>query len=1030
MDENPDKLKLQYLAGGSLVNHAPIFSPDSSLLFVVTDKCIQAYSTKTGLVTHVFEGTKDSLISLEYDLLDENILVACSKSGEVIRWKWVNGRVHSRLQLTFSEVAEYQTFNLMNLHKKGESSYAFVTCTRPKYPVQWFIVNTVDGKLLKPRMEMILKRTKAIVDVSKTYFKYLVIAQGPFLFFVDYEKWTWRKLSNEMKTPVKSVKTHPTELMVMTGDEKGKIMLWRNFFFVNDTVRMTLLHWHHTQITSIVFSPTGSSIFSSGLEAVLVRWNLNDFEQRDYIPRVSSVILQIALASDNSKLAICTADNAIQILGVDFKTQCTIQNFTYTFDDKTKKDKFPIGLRINPRQSTLVLNGRSGHLQFYSAYKKEMLYNVDIVGQNQICYETEKIMYNTRVTQVALNIDWMATAEVFNDEEYLPEVRLKFWYFDVKSMNYLLRTNVGLPHEGGIRAIEFSNPNQVDNLLCATVGFDNIIKIWSIECAYDNITMGIKIWYCSAQTSYKNLPIESIGFSEDGSLLAAGFGNTLCVYKAENLKLLTALVPGGGFDGCVRKAQISVPKVNKNGSKNDSNTMRQKIVQLFSNILRTNDETLLKEIKNSVKTRRIQEIQSIDNSQKQLLYKKIRSMNQLNLFQKLLLYQKLGISFQVSEEWHSKMVDYVQANVPSANMSKNLDKQIPCLNLKTRFKAKYMINKYVKRKQNYDENIANKLAPLLSLIKISNSMPTKPVLTNGFGGGPEESSSNSKVLPPMQSPLLIKKILFCHGDFAHLVIACTENRLLIWNLLNLRLQTVLKLSTEQIAIDPKTNLVSVFTKNQELYVFSPTDALTLYYRQNMPRVLGAVWLPRNHPKSQAFLVNWQSRSILYFLTDNSEIMFLGEDDDVEQNPLTFANESNGPVAKYTPFGTFATNQINNTQNNQITRKAVSMGVHGKAAVKSFLEMSSHTMAPLSLLCNDFLKSVIELNLPSEDKQSKETKSKTLNGHIDSSDDEEDLLGHRTLIEKAGITTKPATESKALSEDYLQKIAAETIEIEF
>lgn len=47
------------------------------------------------------------------------------------------------------------------------------------------------------------------------------------------------------------------------------------------------------------------------------------------------------------------------------------------------------------------------------------------------------------------------------------------------------------------------------------------------------------------------------------------------------------------------------------------------------------------------------------------------------------------------------------------------------------------------------------------------------------------------------------------------VIACTENRVLIWNLLTLRLQTVLKLSAEHIAVDSQTNLISVFTKNQE-----------------------------------------------------------------------------------------------------------------------------------------------------------------------------------------------------------------------
>ncbi|XP_055920541.1 WD repeat-containing protein 75 [Eupeodes corollae] len=1035
MDENDDKLKLQYLAGGSLIKFKPIFSPDSNLLFVVTDRSVQVFSVSTGQLTHVLEGAKDPLISLEYDLLDNQILVGCTEGGEVIRWKWATGTIRSRVQLKVKGTAQFHTFNFLKLCQ-NEMPCAVITVVKNKNPVQCYIVNSVDGNILNYPLDLLLKRQKPIVDVDKDNFKYFVIIQGPFLFFVDYQTWEWRKLTNEMSCPITCVRVHPKEKMIATGDEQGKIMMWRNFFKTNDDVRMTLYHWHHSPVTSIVFSATGASMYSSGHETVLVKWTIKSPELKEFVPRMSSIIRHIASNENNTTFAVSTADNGIQILGVDFQTKCTLQDFTYTYDDKTGKDKFPVGLRVNPRKNTLVLNGRVGHLQFYSAHTKTMLYNVDVVGLNPLCYETEKILYNTRVTQVAHNIDWMATAEEFNDEQHLPEVRLKFWLYNKKLQDYGLITSVEFAHQGGIRAIEFSNPNYVENLLCATVGNDNIIKLWSLEYSGD-IHKNKQIWFCVAQTSYKNLPCESLGFCEDGSLLAAGFGNTLCVYKAENLSLLTALAPGGSFDGSLRKAQIRVPKLNKNGSKNDLNSKKQKIVQLFSNLLHAKDETLLKEIKNSVKTRKIREIETLDNSQKQLLYKKIRSMNQLNLFQKLLLYQKLGIAFQLNEEWHSKIVAYVNDNVPSAGKTKELKKQIPCLNLKSRFKAKFMINKYVKREQSYDQNIVNKLAPLLSLLKLDGAR-AKPVLTNGVGNGEppkeetETQSGGSKPVPPMQSLLTIKKILFCSGDFAHLVIACTENRLLIWNLLNLRLQTVLKLSTEQIAIDSKNNLVAVFTKNKELHIFSPSDTLTLYFRKNMPRVLGAVWLPRKQPKAQAFFVNWQSRSILYFLTDNNEIMYLGADDDLNDKKLTFEKEQNFAPVKYSTFGTYAKNQVNTKQNADLNNEATAIGVHGKAAVKSFLEMSSQTMAPLSLLCNDFLKSVIELNVPSEAKKSKTSKNTQLNGFYDSSDNEDDdYKTHRTLIEKVGnITKKENDNTNLLSEEYLHKIAAETIEIDF
>lgn len=46
--------------------------------------------------------------------------------------------------------------------------------------------------------------------------------------------------------------------------------------------------------------------------------------------------------------------------------------------------------------------------------------------------ERSKIIYKTRVTRAAFNIDWMATGEVYNDYRNFPELRLKFWQYDEK----------------------------------------------------------------------------------------------------------------------------------------------------------------------------------------------------------------------------------------------------------------------------------------------------------------------------------------------------------------------------------------------------------------------------------------------------------------------------------------------------------------------------------------------------------------------------------------------------------------------
>lgn len=106
---------------------------------------------------------------------------------------------------------------------------------------------------------------------------------------------------------------------------------------------------------------------------------------------------------------------------------------------------------------------------------------MDTTIQNNLSIETEKILYNTLITHAALNMDWMATVETLDDLQHTLEIRLKFWKFGIEKQMYSLVTHVELPHEIGVTAIEFSSKFSVDNLLCATAGKDNYVKIWSLE---------------------------------------------------------------------------------------------------------------------------------------------------------------------------------------------------------------------------------------------------------------------------------------------------------------------------------------------------------------------------------------------------------------------------------------------------------------------------------------------------------------------------------------------------------------------
>lgn len=133
-------------------------------------------------------------------------------------------------------------------------------------------------------------------------------------------------------------------------------------------------------VTSLAFSLSGSMLYSGGNEFCLIKWSLNNTLEKDVLPRFSGGIRQITVDPKNNKLAVATDDNAIQIVDSQFHQTAVIQNFSRVpaFYDFSGQSPFPIGIKINPKNNHLILNGRIGYLQFFSTRASKMLYNVSL----------------------------------------------------------------------------------------------------------------------------------------------------------------------------------------------------------------------------------------------------------------------------------------------------------------------------------------------------------------------------------------------------------------------------------------------------------------------------------------------------------------------------------------------------------------------------------------------------------------------------------------------------------------------------
>lgn len=168
---------------------------------------------------------------------------------------------------------------------------------------------------------------------------------------------------------------HPTEPMIATGDRKGRIQLWRNLYSQDKMVR-TLYHWHSTPIHTIAFSEYGTHFYSGAKEFVLVKWTVDRPESKQFLPRLRGVPKQIVAGPKNDHIALALSDNEIQLLDTNFSLIAVVQSFTFVHNDETGLSRFPAGMKLNPRNQCLVLNGKIGQLQFYSTQSQSLLYNV------------------------------------------------------------------------------------------------------------------------------------------------------------------------------------------------------------------------------------------------------------------------------------------------------------------------------------------------------------------------------------------------------------------------------------------------------------------------------------------------------------------------------------------------------------------------------------------------------------------------------------------------------------------------------
>ena len=438
--------------------------------------------------------------------------------------------------------------------------------------------------------------------------------------------------------------------------------------------------------------------------------------------------------------------------------------------------------------------------------------------KNLVPRERQKALYNTRVTNVTMSLDWMATAECWDDNEHSAEVRIKFWEFLEDKQCYSLCTHIEAAHEKGITDMEFSSKYSSDNLICVSSGLDNTIKVWSMD-EQDAINTN-KVWMCIEKLSYKNLPVYSLYFSQDSSLLAAGLGNVLCVWDTITFKMKCTLSAPACLDGSINRVLVTLPKQSENPRKSQSKESttamlekRKKTLELVRTMMDgKGSDALVKNItqeKQRYFTKKnfdVEKPQNLSAKEKKVIFQRVLEIQELNFNQKIHMLHKLNIFYKISNELETEICNHIKkTTIKMLEDYERTKRDVAHLKESDRFQVQWKFQKFGL----LNRRLGKQTVSMRKLLKERN-----PDHKRKISEKVEEKIENTKTIP-IKCLTVINHVIFCMEELSHLVIVTTDDRLLIWNLLTLKVQASFKLSVKNITLDPLTNLIATFTKSNE-----------------------------------------------------------------------------------------------------------------------------------------------------------------------------------------------------------------------
>ncbi|XP_070693952.1 WD repeat-containing protein 75 [Pempheris klunzingeri] len=543
--------------GGSKINsREPVITSDSRFLLCASGECVKVFSTDTEECIHDLRGHTDLVTGVLLRPSNHLQAYSCSADGTVRLWDYTDGILIKTHVIGYPIYSIYASANHEGvifivtpmLSDKRSELFQLVAVHLPQ-----------SGDQLVETRELSAVLSGVSANPAATAFgrggEYIVSAKGVQLHVYFFKKQKayrfFLKEDNKKggKNTFMCVACHPKDDCIATGHEDGKIRLWRNFSH-NKEYTYSTLHWHHSAVSSLCFTPEGTNLLSGGVESVLVQWRYNQESQRDFLPRLGAAITHITVSPDGALFCTSHSDNKITIIQSCVKVSAVIQGLV-------KGESVRTDLMVDPRSKSLVLNGKPGHLQFYSLQRDKLLYNLDIVQQEYI-HESGLEQFEVVKAAFSASGNWLATVEERKQKAAELELNLKLWEFDEQTQSFVLNTTISAPHEAQITAMCFCHTTDSQTTVLVSTSKDGHFKAWQLAGQPHTQDEGPS-WLCDFVGAYHALVPECCCFSADGSLLAVSFQEVVTVWSPASWELLTTLSqpPGAIRDLCFGRLSCS-----------------------------------------------------------------------------------------------------------------------------------------------------------------------------------------------------------------------------------------------------------------------------------------------------------------------------------------------------------------------------------------------------------------------------------------------------------------------------------------